>query len=70
MPQDFYDFWDFCKVLNPVTPEGTLLCIATVQAAICTYSHSLPCCGTVCTCSDFYCTCNQWEKSPQLEMQK
>ncbi|XP_065898955.1 histone PARylation factor 1-like [Dysidea avara] len=24
MPQDFYDFWDFCKVLNPVAPEEAL----------------------------------------------
>lgn len=25
MPQDFYDFWEFCKDFNPITPGGILL---------------------------------------------
>jgi len=25
MPQDFYDFWEFCKDLNPTAPEGIVL---------------------------------------------
>ena len=26
MPEDFYQFWDFCKSLNPSNPQG--LCVA------------------------------------------
>ena len=22
MPEDFYQFWDFCKALDPLQPEG------------------------------------------------
>ena len=25
MPQDFYDFWEFCKDINHTAPEGMLL---------------------------------------------
>lgn len=25
MPQDFYDFWEFCKHLNPLAPEGMVV---------------------------------------------
>ena len=24
MPEDFYQFWDFCKCLNPSRPEGKI----------------------------------------------
>ena len=47
MPQDFYDFWDFCKVLNPVAPEGTLMC----RQSLCTMHFCLASIDPV-ICSD------------------
>ena len=31
MPEDFYQFWDFCKSLNPSNPQG-LCCYTTWQS--------------------------------------
>lgn len=29
MPQDFYDFWEFCKHLNPTAPEGNKMVVVS-----------------------------------------
>ena len=29
MPQDFYDFWEFCKHLNPAAPEGNKMVVVS-----------------------------------------
>ena len=34
MPEDFYQFWEFCKSLNPSDPQGISVCTVLCRSVV------------------------------------